>query len=149
MSEFPFDDMITDLIRAAQNVATETEWGSGTKSAEKLLERTEHDLLDAIIALQKRAAELEARLDGADVDNVTAIAKNLNEMRLIARVVELEAALKAADEDAAALAHKVEMRLTDYGIANDAALIAHRARVNGKLEGGESVMDSPDKEAKG
>lgn len=66
MSEVPFDDMVTDLIRAAQNVATETEWGGGTKSAEEYLGRTEHDLLDAIIALQQRAEKAEAKASGLD-----------------------------------------------------------------------------------
>jgi len=71
MSDYPFDDVITDLIRAAQNFATESEWGGSTRRAEKHMARTESDLLDAIAALQKSvkvaeaelAAERSARLD--------------------------------------------------------------------------------------
>ena len=65
MSEgFDFEDVVTNLIRFAQNVSTDTEWGISAKSAEKLLDRTEKDLLDAIFAMQSDNAALRLALTG-------------------------------------------------------------------------------------
>lgn len=106
-----------------------------------------------------------ARVEAADEriqqlsDELTLAVDKRNEMvaNYTHQIVGLEDKVRAADKDAEALDEALAYALSmvdeehgrdeDYLLGYNKAHAAHRARVGAKLEGGESITDSPDKEA--